>query len=432
VSPHLPCRRPLALLLAFLWGASPLSADGERASGVVIAPDPPRTGLPRLAILGAKVVTVTQGVLEGAAVLVSAGRIEAVLRDAGPDFAPPPGYEPFDARDRWLLPGFVDLHSHIGGTDINDMVYPVNPGLRVLDNIRPGNPLLQKAVAGGVTTILFLPGSGTNMSGFGALMKTAGSTLDECLVRFPGALKIAQGGNPERGGGDLGLDRMGMNWLIRNALREGKVYTEAWDDYAAGQRPSAPERNPRLEYFRGLFHKEFPVIVHTQGYPLLASTLRILKDEMGLWVVIGHGCFDAPRLAAEAARRGVPVITGPRGFRFDPDLGRFEGQAASWYAGGVKELGLNTDAAVVPEEEFVFQASMAVHYGLEPEVALKALTIVPARAMGIEKRVGSVEPGKDADLVVWTGDPLDVRNYVLLSIVNGRVAYDVRREPRRF
>jgi len=388
--------------------------------------------LPRLALVGGKVVAVSGAVLEGAAVLVSEGKIEAVLPRPGADYAPPADYEVFDASGRWVLPGFVDLHSHVGGTDINDMVYPVNPGLRTLDNIRPENPLLQKAVAGGVTTVLFIPGSGTNMSGFGALMKTAGKTLDECLVRFPGALKIAQGGNPERGGGDLGLDRMGMNWLIRKALEEGRDYTRAWDDYQAGKRKAPPEKNPRLEYFRGLFHREYPVLVHTQGYPLVASTLRILHDEMGLWVIIGHGCFDAYRLAPEAAKRGVAVISGPRQFRFDSERGRFEGQAESWYSGGVRELGLNTDSAVVPQEELVFQATMAVRFGLEPRVALEGITIVPSRAIGMEKRLGSIEPGKDADLVVWTGDPLDVRNYVLLSIVNGRVAYDVRREPRRF
>jgi imidazolonepropionase-like amidohydrolase len=404
----------------------------EIAPDEVLSPQPRRTGLPRLAILGGKVVTVTGGVLEGAGVLLADGRIEKLVADDGQSDLPPPGYEVIDARGRWVVPGFIDLHSHIGGTDINDMVYPLNPGLRVLDNIRPNNPLLRRAVAGGVTTILFLPGSGTNMSGFGALMKTAGDTVEDCLVRFPGALKIAQGGNPERGGGDLGLDRMGMNWLIRNALKEGKSYTVSWDDYLTGKKSRAPEKNPRLEYFRGLFHRRYPVIVHTQGYPLLASTLRILHDELGLWVVIGHGCFDAYRLAPEAAARGVPVISGPRGFRFDPENGRFEGQAAQWYLGGVKELGLNTDAAVVPEEELVFQASMAVRLGLPPEAALPAITIVPARAMGIEKRVGSIEPGKDADLVIWTGDPLDVRSYVTQSVVNGRLVYDVRREPRRF
>ncbi|MBI4585619.1 MAG: amidohydrolase family protein [Planctomycetes bacterium] len=389
-------------------------------------------GLPRFCIRGGKVVTITQGTFDGAAVLVAEGKIEAVVESPGADFRAPAGYEEIDAGEAWVLPGFVDLHSHIGGTDINDMVYPVNPGLRVLDNIRPENPLLKRAVAGGVTTILFIPGSGTNMSGFGALMKTAGKTLEECLVRFPGALKIAQGGNPERYGGDLGLDRMGMNYVIRSALQEGKRYTEAWDDFLAGKVQSPPEKNPRLEYFRGLFHREFPVVVHTQGVPLIQSTLRLLHDEMKLWVVINHGCFDGNKLAPEAKKRGVMVISGPRQFRYDFEQGCFIGQAKGWYDGGVTEVGINTDAPVVPEEELFYQAAMAVRYGLEPEAALKGITIYPAKAAGIEKRVGSIEKGKDADLVIWTSDPLDVRSFVKLALVNGKVAYDIRKEPRRF
>ncbi len=412
---------------AFLWFAVSFAA----------LPVYPEAGeqpgsLPRFAILGGKVLTITGGALEGAAVLVSEGKIEAVVERAGPDYRPPPGYEFIDARDRWILPGLVDFHSHVGGTDINDIVYPLNPGLRVLDTIRPNNPLLRKAVAGGVTTILFIPGSGTNMGGFGALMKTAGETLEECLIRFPGALKIAQGGNPERRGGDLGLDRMGMNWLIRSGLQEGKEYTEAWDDYLAGRRKVPPEKNPRLELYRGLFHREFPVLVHTQGYPLIASTLRILHDELGLWVVIGHGTFEGYELAPEVARRGISVINGPRQFLFDYKRSRFVGHGERWYSGGVKNLGLNTDAAVVPQEELIYQAAMAVRLGLDPEAALRSITIEPARAGGIEGRVGSIEKGKDADIVVWTGDPFDMRSYVVLTLVNGRRAYDIREESRRF
>lgn len=385
----------------------------------------------KLALLHGKVVTVTKGIHIGGAVLLSEGRIEKVIPDPGPDFRPE-GYEVIDATGLWVLPGFVDLHSHIGGSDINDMVYPVNPGLRVLDNIIPDNPLLRKAQAGGVTTILFIPGSGTNMSGFGALMKTGGKTLEEVLIRFPGALKIAQGGNPERRGGDLGLGRMGMNWLIRNALLEGKKYTEAWDAYEAKKTGKPPEMNPRLEYFRGLFHREYPVVVHTQGYQLVHATLRILHDELGLWVVIDHGEFDGGELAAEAAKRGVMVMNGPRQFRFDGEWGAFVGLARRWYDGGVKDVGVNTDAGVIPGEELFYQAAMAIRFGLDEEVALRGITINGAKAVGIEKRVGSIEEGKDADIVLWTGSPFDVRNHVILTIVNGRTVYDTRREPRRF
>ena len=386
----------------------------------------------RYALLGGKVVTITGEALDGAVVLVADGKIENVIDDPDHTYKAPDGYETIDVRDRWILPGFVDLHSHIGGTDINEMVYPVNSGLRVLDNILPDNPRLQKAVAGGVTTILFIPGSGTNMSGFGALLKTAGKDLDEILVRFPGALKIAQGGNPERRGGDLGRHRMGMNYLIREALREGKEYTEAWVAFEAGKREQAPVKNPRLEYFRGLFHREYPVVVHTQGAALIQSTLRILYDEMALWVVIDHGTFDGFKLAGEVSKRGVMVMNGPRQFDFDFNEGRFNGNASEWEKGGVKEVGINTDAPVIPQEELFFQAAMAVRLGLDPHVALRGLTMSPAKAVGIDDRLGSIEKGKDADLVVWTGDPFDIRNYVTLVLVNGKIHYDTRKEPRRF
>lgn len=416
------------LLLVPVLTLQGLPAAGATTQG---SPAPAGSAGGRFALRGGKIVTVTQGIHEGGGLLISGGRIEAVLPELGPDF-PPAGYELIDGTDAWILPGFVDLHSHVGGSDINDMVYPVNPGFRVLDNIIPNNPLLLKAQAGGVTTILFISGSGTNMSGFGALMKTGGTTPDEVLIRFPGALKIAQGGNPERRGGDLGRDRMGMNWLIRNALEEGRRYTQAWDDYEAGKVNTAPVKNPRLEYFRGLFHREYPVVVHTQGYHLVLSTLRILADEMKLWVVIDHGEFDGSDLAAEAAARGVMVMNGPRQFRFDQQTGAIFGTAKLWYDGGVKDVGINTDAGVVPEHELSYQAAMAIRLGLDEEVALRGLTINGARAVGLERRVGSLEKGKDADIVLWNGNPFDPRNHVLLTLVNGKVVYDTRKEPRRF
>ena len=284
----------IVLLTLSVFGSSLYSEDSADA--------------PRWAIRGGKIVTVTKGAVEGGVLLVSGGRIEKIIASPAADWKPPAGYQLIDAGGRWIVPGFIELHSHIGGGDLNDMVYPVNPGFRTIDNVMPRNALLKRAQAGGVTTVLFIPGSGTNMGGFGTLIKTAGKDLSEMLIRFPGALKIAQGGNPERRGGDLGYSRMGMNWLIRNALKEGKLYTEAWDAWEADKTKKKPTKNPRLEMFRGLFHKEYPVVVHTQGYHLIMSTLRILHDEMGLWVVIDHGTFDGFELAPEVAKRGIQVM----------------------------------------------------------------------------------------------------------------------------
>ena len=434
-------RAPSTLLVAALCLCGALAAQqnaaqqnaaqqNNRAEAGKLDSTKPAAG--KFAIVGGKALTMTGATLNGAVILVADGKIKEIIAEPAADYQVPEGYTRLDARERWVLPGFVDLHSHIGGSDLNDMVYPTNPGFRVLDNIIPNNPRMRKAIAGGVTTVCFIPGSGTNMSGWGALIKTHGATVDEILVRFPGALKIAQGGNPERRGGDLGRDRMGMNYLIRGALQEGKVYTEAWDAYLAGKRKIAPEKNPRLEYFRGLFHREYPIVVHTQGVQLIQSTLRILHDEMKLWVIIDHGTFDGYKLAAEAKKRGVMVMNGPRQFRFDRDYSRIVGLAAGWYEGGIENIGMNTDAPVIPQEELFYQAAMAVRLGLGHEAALRGLTINPATAIGIADRVGSIEKGKDADLVLWTGDPLDVRCYVTQVLVNGKLAYDIRREPRRF
>ncbi len=399
--------------------ASVVFADGDTTAG-------------RVAIVGGKVVTITQGIHDGGAVLVAEGKIERVIERPSKDWRPPAGYEVVDAQNRWVVPGLVELHSHVAGGDLNDMVYPTNPGFRTVDNVIPGNSLLKKAQAGGVTTILFIPGSGTNISGFGTILKTAGRSVEDMIVRFPGALKIAQGGNPERRGGDLGLSRVGMNWLIRNALAEGKAYTEAWDAWEAGKTDKPPAKNPRLEMLRGLFHREYPVVVHTQGYHLIHSSLRILHDEMKLWVIVDHGTFDGHLMAPGVVRRGVQVMNGPRELRFDPRTGSVRGLAHEWYAGGVGDIGVNTDAPVVPQEELIYQASMAVRLGLKADVALRGITIHGARALGLEKRIGSLEAGKDADIVIWTGDPLDPRSSVVRTIINGVTAYDTGKEPQRF
>jgi imidazolonepropionase-like amidohydrolase len=398
---------------------------------LAVAPLAAADDKPKLAIHVGKAITCAGPTIENATILVADGKIQAIgPRDKVPV---PAGYEVIDHCNRWAMPGLIDAHSHIGGTgDINEMVYQTNPELRVLDVIRPNNDQLKNAVAGGVTTITFIPGSGTNMGGWGALMKTGPGKLEDVLIRFPGVLKIAQAGNPERRGGEVGSGRMGMNHVIREQLREGMGYTKDWDDYEAGRRPTKPAVNLRLEYFKPLFRRQIPVVVHTQGYQVIMSTLRILHDEMNLKVVIDHGCFDSNLLSEEINKRGIPVMAGPRGFRFDPAVGQVKGQVAGFADRGVKALGVNTDAPVVPQEELAFQATMAVRLGWNDEAAFRGLTIEPAKALMIDQRVGSLEAGKDADIVISTGSILDPRHYVVQVLIDGKTAYDVKKDKRRF
>jgi len=201
---------------------------------------------PKLAIHVAKAITCAGEPIVNATILVADGKIQAI----GPrsKIAVPAGYTEIDQSDKFAMPGLVDAHSHVGGSgDINEMVYQTNPELRVLDVIKPNNDQLKTAIAGGVTTITFIPGSGTNMGGWGALMKTGPGKLEDVLIRFPGVLKIAQAGNPERRGGEVGSGRMGMNYVIRDQLREGMGYTHDWDEYEAGRKKDKPKIDLRLE-----------------------------------------------------------------------------------------------------------------------------------------------------------------------------------------
>jgi len=162
------------------------------------------------------------------------------------------------------------------------------------------------------------------------------------------------------------------------------------------------------------------------------STLRILHDEMNLKVIIGHGEFDSYKLTKEIIDRKIPSMIGPRGFWNDPDTGHIRSIVVEQFKRGQEFIGVNTDSPVVPQEELFFQASMAVRYGLSEDVALRGLTIKAAEALMIDKRVGSILPGKDADLIVLTGPIVDPRNYVTMALIDGRIVYDVKVDRRRF
>jgi imidazolonepropionase-like amidohydrolase len=206
----------------------------------------------------------------------------------------------------------------------------------------------------------------------------------------------------------------------------------AWDWYESGKTDVKPETDLRLEYFKPLFRKEIPVLVHTQQYQVVHATLQMLHDEMDLKIVIGHGTFDAYKLAPEIVKRNIPVMAGPRGFFYDSQEGQLKGIVAEYDQRGVMALGVNTDSPVIPQEDLFFQASMAVRYGWTEEKAIRGLTIEPAKALMIDDRVGSLEVGKDADIVFTTGSIVDPRNYVVEVFIDGQSVYDIKTDRRRY
>jgi hypothetical protein len=368
-------------------------------------------------------------VVNRAVVLVRDGRIEEIGR-AG-ELVLPAGVRVVDRPDLWLVPGFIDGHNHTGGSspDLHDYVYLTNPGYRTLESVVPESDDMERARAGGVTTVLLIPGSGNNMSGFGTLMNTGGGTVGDAVLRPYGSLKIAQAGNPEGyffGGRSIG--RAFMNFNTRQTLEKARRYHESWRAYEEGKTKESPALDPIFEGFRGLFERRFVASVHTQQYQVMLTTVLMIAREFGLHTVLDHCCFDGYKLC-ELMRddEAIHLIDGPRMLYFDRTQRRIFGNCARYWLGGIRRLGVNTDAPVIPEEELPYQAAMACYFGWKPYEALKGLTRAPAEALLLPDH-GSIAPGKAASFSLWTGDPIDPRSSCEMTIVAGRIVYDAEVE----
>lgn len=336
--------------------------------------------------------------------------------------------------EHWLVPGIVDAHNHSaagGWNDLNDMVYQTNPGLDSRFVPQPDNPWVKTARQGGVTTCMLIPGSGTNLAGMGTVVSTGGHTPDEITMTSPGSLKIAQAGNPEWYFGGNG--RMYMYWNLRQTLEKARAYHECWSAYERGETDVAPEFDPTWDVMRPVFDRKLPVTMHTQGYQLMMSTLDMIATDFDVWTVFDHCTFDGWKLGGLIKDDDLSwVINGPRQYEFDRTARRMIGNASGWWKNGIRKLGINTDAPVVPQMELTYQAAMACWYGWLPYPALKAVTKINADSIGVGDRVGSLEVGKQADLSIWTGDPLDPRSACVLTVVKGEVIYDASQGVRRF
>ncbi len=377
----------------------------------------------KYAIKAGKILTVTKGTIDHGIILIEDGVIKAVANAANIDI--PKGYEVIDASDKWVMPGMVEIHSHMAGEGgLNDMVIPTNPGLQIADVIDPEDRSIPEAVASGVTTVHTIPGSGTNFAGFGVLYKLYGKTIDEMLVRRLGSMKIAQAYNPERRGGDLGLSRMGMSWILRDILNKGKAYTQIHQAYEKGQIKDEPGKRLEYENMRQAVERTIPTLVHTASARDVMATARIFNDEYQLKTIVSHATFHGYKVAQEMAQRDVHVNVGPRQYDYSFSMdNKFYGLAAEYIAAGVKNLSINTDAPVLPQEDLFYQGSMAIHFGLDEKTALESVTINSARAIGIEDCVGSIEVGKDADLIIKAGSLFDVTIPVDMVFNNGKIAY---------
>jgi imidazolonepropionase-like amidohydrolase len=396
---------------------------------MAVMTSPIRTARSSVAITNGYVVPVDGLPVEGGTVLVTDGVITAV----GPDVEVPDGVRTLDAGGRWVLPGFVEAHGHVGvheeaegwaGDDTNEKTGPDGAHLRALDAINVEDEGFRDALAGGVTSVVVKPGSANPIGGQTVAIKSwGGRTVDEQVISDAVSVKSALGENPKRVYGEqkkAPSTRLGVAAVIRQAFLDAQHYVAQRDAAAAKGEPFA--RDLGKETLARVLAGELAWDQHTHRADDIATALR-LADEFGYRLVVNHGT-DGAAIADVLAERDVPVIYGPMlTSRSKVELrDRDVANLARLAEAGVR-VAITTDHPVVPINFLVHQASFAVKEGLDPQVALEALTVNPASFLGLDDRVGALTPGLDGDVVVWSGDPLDVGSRAEHVLVTGTEVY---------
>jgi imidazolonepropionase-like amidohydrolase len=381
-----------------------------------------------VAIVGGYVVPIEGPPLPNGTVLIDDGVITAV----GAEVAVGDGIEVVDASGKWVLPGFIDAHAHLGvweegegwaGADVNEMTHPNGARLQALDAINPADAGFSDALAGGVTSCVIKPGSGNPIGGQTVAIKTWGRMVDEMVIKSPASVKSALGENPKRVYGDkdkLPSTRLGVAAVIRDELIKAQDYQAKRDAALANNEPF--ERNPSSEVLVRVLRGELPWCQHTHRADDIATAIR-LADEFGYRLVINHAT-EAYLLADVIAERGIPCIVGPLFHtRSKVEVRNRSLATPGKLANAGVTVALTTDHPVVAIDFLVHQATFAVREGMSREDALRSITINPASILGFADRVGSLAAGKDGDVVIWSGDPLDVLQRAERVFVSGHEVY---------
>ena len=362
-------------------------------------------------------------------VLLEGDKIAAV----GSMEALPAGYggQVLDAEGGHILPGFIDAHCHLGlfgdalgfeADDGNESTDPCTPQLRAIDGVNPLDRGFREAREGGVTTVLTGPGSANPIAGQFLAMKTDGRWVDEMVVKAPAAMKFALGENPKSVYNDrkeTPVTRMATAAIIRENLAKAQEYQDKQSKAEEDPDEDVPDYDARLEALVPVVTGALPAHFHAHRADDIATAVRIAR-EFGLKPVVVHGTegYLVPELLAGA---NVPVITGPcLTDRSKPELvGQTLSNPARLRAAGVK-VAICTDHPETPIQYLPLCAAMAVRGGMAPEDALAAITRDAAEIAGIDRRVGTLTPGKDADVVVTSGHPFDWNGEVRAVFLNGK------------
>lgn len=383
-----------------------------------------------LALINGNIMTMAGKVYKEGSIVVKGQKIAAL----SPYPSPPAGARVIDVTGKYVLPGFIDAHTHIGiyeeiyrieGDDTNESSDPVTPHLRALDAINMEDLAFQDAIHGGVTTVMTGPGSANVIGGLSVVMKTHARTADEAVIKNPAGLKVALGENPKRVYGNrkkAPMTRMATAALMRETLVAAQNYATK---IKKGKKDpdKQPDRDLKLEAMLPVINGEIPLLIHAHRVDDIITGLRI-ADEFHLNVIIQHGT-EAHKIPGELATRRVPAVVGPSlSSRAKVELKDRSFKTAGVLSQTGVKVAIMTDHPVIPIQYLPLLAALTVRDGMDEEEALKAITINPAEILGIADRVGSLEKGKDADIIVLSGHPFDWRTKVELVLINGKIVYE--------
>lgn len=381
-------------------------------------------------IINGVVHTLDTPVIDRGFVAIRDGKIAMV----GPMDQCPENWEGeiYDAGGGHICPGFVDAHCHLGmfgdsvgfeGEDGNEMTDPCTPHLRAIDAINVRDRCFQEARLAGVTTVLTGPGSANPISGQFAALKTDGRWVDEMVIAAPAAMKLALGENPksvynERH--ETPVTRMATAAIIRENLFKAKEYGEKLARAEQDEDEEKPDYDAKLEALLPVVRGELPVHIHAHRADDIATGIRISK-EFGLKYVIVHGT-EGYLISDLLVQEGAAVITGPSlGDRSKPELANMSIENPALLTMAGVKIAICTDHPETPIQHLPMCAGLAIKGGMIPETALAAITRWPAEIAGLGHRLGTITVGKDADLLVTSGYPLNWLSKVRLVLIDGKV-----------